>query len=148
MDFGILLGLAYHHFVIELNRHLAALGFESIGPSYGYVFRALASERRTTAQLAAQLGITSQGMAKIIDDMESTGYVSRHPDPADARVKLLDLTPRGRAALAAARRFHHEFEASLAAKAGERKVAHTREVLTSLIGATPAEDLTRSLRPL
>lgn len=147
MDFGILLGLAYQHFVLELNRHLAERGFDSIGPSYGYVFRALGEGRRTTAQLAAQLGITSQGMAKIIDDMEATGYVGRHLDPADARVKLLDLTPRGRAALAAARKFHHDFEARLAGSLGPRKVATTRDVLTSLIGAAPADDLSRTLRP-
>jgi MarR family transcriptional regulator for hemolysin len=147
MDFGILLGLAYQHFVLELNRHLAERGFASIGPSYGYVFRALGAERRTTAQLAAQLGITSQGMAKIVEDMEATGYVERHADPADARLKLLDLTPRGRAALAAARKFHHDFEARLSSLVGPRKVSTTREVLTALVGAALAEDLTRTLRP-
>lgn len=147
MDFGILLGLAYQHFVIELNRHLAARGFDSIGPSYGYVFRALADERRTTAQLAVQLGITSQGMAKIIDDMVATDYVERHPDPSDARVRLLDLTAKGRSALAVARKFHRDFEARLASALGPRKVSTTRDVLTSLIGAAPTEDLTRTLRP-
>jgi DNA-binding MarR family transcriptional regulator len=148
MDFGILLGLAYQHFVIDLNRHLAAQGFAEIGPSYGYVFRALADERRTTAQLAAQLGITSQGMAKIVEDMQSTGYVERHADPRDARVKLLDLTARGRAALAAARRFHHDFEVRLGHKVGKGRVATVRDVLTELVGASPSEDLTRTLRPL
>jgi DNA-binding MarR family transcriptional regulator len=148
MDFGILLGLAYQHFVVDLNRHLADQGFRDIGPSYGYVFRALADERKTTAQLAAQLGITSQGMAKIVEDMESTGYLRRHPDPKDARVKLLDLTPHGRAALAAARRFHHDFEVRLGHKVGKGRVATVREVLTEILGASPAEGLTRTLRPL
>ncbi|HCT77772.1 MAG TPA: MarR family transcriptional regulator [Micromonosporaceae bacterium] len=146
MDFGILLGLAYQHFVIELNAHLAAKGFSAIKPTYGYVFRALGSERLTTAQLAASLHITNQGMAKMVDEMVASGYVERHADPADARVKLLDLSAHGKAALAAARKFHADFESRLSVQLGERKVATTRAVLTELVGGA-SEDLTRTLRP-
>jgi DNA-binding MarR family transcriptional regulator len=147
MDFGILLGLAYQQFVVQLNEHLAAKGFKAIKPTFGYVFRALESETLTTAQLAAGLQITSQGMAKVVEEMVSAGYLDRRADPADARVRLLQLSAKGRAALATARAFHADFEARLGASAGERRVATTRAVLTELIGVGEAEDLTRSLRP-
>jgi DNA-binding MarR family transcriptional regulator len=146
MDFGILLGLAYQRFVIQLNEHLAAKGFSPIKPTFGYVFRALEAETLTTAQLAARLQITSQGMAKVVEEMVNAGYLDRRADPADARVRLLELNARGRAAVATARAFHAEFEARLGGSAGERRVATTRAVLTEIVGE--ADDLlSRTLRP-
>lgn len=137
-DFGILLGLAFQRFVNELNEHLAAKGFQDIKPTFGYVLRALADQRRTTAQLAARLGVTSQGMAKIIAEMQAAGIVTAHADPADARLKLLDLSPRGRRMLKAAREFHRDFERRL----GDQAPA-IRAALTDL--ATP-DGLDRPLR--
>jgi hypothetical protein len=63
-------------------------------------------------------------------------------------VGLTVHTPRGRAALAAARRFHHDLEVRLGHKVGKDRVATMREVLTELVAASPAEGLTRALRPL
>ncbi len=143
-DFGILLGLAYQRFVIELNESLAAQGFTGIKPTFGYVFRALGEQTMTTAQLAGRLQITNQGMAKIVDDMTEAGYLEKNHDPADARVKLLSLSARGHAALKAARRFHANFEQEL----GERKAATIRKLLTEIVArGGPEDDLTRTLRP-
>jgi len=147
LDFGILLGLAYQRFVDELNAHLDHAGFAVNKRTYGYVFRALADQPdMTTAQLAARLGITSQGAAKIVDDMVNTGYLRRAPDPADARARLLRLTDRGTAALAAARAFHQQYEADLIAHVGANAVADLRRALGALVGADDAA-LTRQLRP-
>jgi DNA-binding MarR family transcriptional regulator len=142
-DFGILLGLAYQRFVVELNQHLAAKGFKDIKPTFGYLFRALDGRRLTTAQLAARLQITSQGMAKIVEEAVSAGYLERQADPSDARVKLLGLAPRGLAALKAARAFHRSFETQL----GEDGKA-LRALLTDLVERDGALDaLERVLRP-
>jgi DNA-binding MarR family transcriptional regulator len=142
-DFGIVLGLAYTAFVEELRAALAAAGFDDLGRWYGYVFRALAARAMTVAELAVELDVTDQGAAKIILEMEARGYVERRPDPEDRRAKRLALAARGKAALAAARRFHHEYEKRLAARAGAARVATVRAVLTEAAGGRP-----RLLRPL
>jgi DNA-binding MarR family transcriptional regulator len=79
--------------------------------------------------------VTKQGTAQIIDDMAARGYVRRQPDPRDARARLIELTPRGRDALACARRFHHDYEKRLAAAHGMDKIAGLRSILTAMASA-------------
>ena len=132
LDLGILLGLAYQGFTDELRVALAAQGFTDLGSAYGYVFRALAGAALSQRDLALRLGITDQGMAKILGEMIERGYLERHADPEDARVKRLRLAARGRAALRAARRFHADREARLVVELGAGKVEVLRQALAAL----------------
>lgn len=148
MDFGILLGLAYHSFVEELHQHLTAAGFTDIGSSFGYLFRVLDQRDLTATQLGEHLQITTQGAAKIIDDMVAAGYVERRPDPSDRRAKRLHLAPRGRAALETVRAFHHTYEQRLAETFGPEALNVVRQVLTHQTAHPGATDLVRLFRPL
>jgi DNA-binding MarR family transcriptional regulator len=134
VDLGILLALAYQEFVRELRAAHAAQGFDDLGRSDGYVFRALAVRATTVGELATRLGISKQGAAQIVDDMVGRGYVRRRPDPTDGRAQLLSLTARGDAALAAARRFHQAYERRLARAHGRAAVDAVRELLTAMAG--------------
>src|SRR5436305_2136170 len=131
-ELGILLGLAYQGFVERLREDLARRGFDDLGGAYGYVFRSLADEELSQRELARGLGITDQGMAKIVAEMVARGYVERHPDAADNRVKRLHLGARGRAALAAARRFHRAYESDLSRKLGKSAVHALRGALEQI----------------
>jgi len=135
-DFGILLGLAYQAFVDQLHADLARHGFHDLGPSVGYVVRAIAGAEAPLSQrqLAEQLGITDQGAAKIVDDLVSRGFIRRRPSSDDARVKQLHLAARGQELLAAARRFHARFEAALTRQVGA-DAATTRRVLAAIADA-------------
>lgn len=146
IDFGVLLGLSYQAFVDELRAVLQAKGFTDLGPSYGYVFRALGAEALHLRALAQRLGMTDQGAAKIVDEMEAHGYVERHAHPEDGRIKRLRLAGRGRAALAAARRFHRSYERRLAERLGAREVAIARRILEAIAGSGDAAGA--HLRPL
>src|SRR3954467_14633618 len=105
-DFGILMGLAYQSFTDLLRASLAKQGFDDLGGAYGYVFRALADEQPSQRELALRLGITDQGMAKILAEMVERGYVERRPAREDGRIKRWRRGSRGKSALAAPRRFH------------------------------------------
>jgi DNA-binding MarR family transcriptional regulator len=131
LDFGVLLGLGFQSLVRELDARLEAAGFE-IKPAYGYVFRSLLKEDLTSTKFGTRLGITTQGAAKLIDEMERLGYVEKHPDPQDARVKVLRLAERGHRAVAEARRVHLDFERRLAERFGAEDVAAMRRVLEGL----------------
>jgi DNA-binding MarR family transcriptional regulator len=135
VDFGILLGLAYQGFTDALRADLTARGFDDLGSSYGYVFRALAAEALHQNELARRLGMTAQGAYKIVAEMVERGYVERAPDPDDGRANQLRLGERGRAALGAARRFHAAYERRLRAELGERRVDDVRRALELMLGA-------------
>ena len=148
-DFGILLGLAYQGFTDRLWAALAAEGFRDLGKAYGYVFRALADEELSQRELAGRFGISDQGMAKILGEMRRRRYVERRPDPDDARVKRFRLAPRGRAALAAARRFHAEDEQRLIRSLGAHAVAELRRMLEAVAGVKDDREAARArLRPM
>jgi DNA-binding MarR family transcriptional regulator len=148
VDFGILLGLAYQAFVDRLRADLARRGFDDLGGAYGYVFRTLADEEPSQRELARRLGITDQGMAKIVAAMVERRYVERRADPDDSRVWRLRLGPRGRAALAAARRVHQAFERDLGRRHGKAAVHQLRVMLGQVAQAAGDHDVARArLRP-
>jgi DNA-binding MarR family transcriptional regulator len=119
---------------------------QKASPSYGYVFRALGAEALHLRALAGRLGMTDQGAAKIVDEMEARGYVERGAHPDDGRIKRLRLSRRGRAALAAARRFHRLYERRLAERLGSREVVMARRVLEVVGGG--GDTAATHLRPL
>lgn len=118
-DFGVLLSVAYGTFFDQLHQHLDELGFTGYSTRVGFVLRVLAPEGRgephSLREIADLLEISSPAALKVVDAMEREGYVERVPAPGDRRVRAVTPTARGHAALAAARRFHADFEASLGA---------------------------------
>src|SRR5690242_14303154 len=122
IDLGVLLGLPYEPSVADLHRAPARRGFEHVGKTYGYVFRAVDDGALSITELAGRLGITTQGVTKLVNEMEGAGFVERIDDPDDARMKRVRLTAAGRGVLWAARRFHGSFERALIVEHGERSV--------------------------
>jgi len=134
LDFGILLLVAEQEFVRGLRASTAERGFTDQGRSDGFVLRTLGDGPTTISRLAERLEITKQGASQLADDMERRGYVERRPDPSDARVRLLHLTERGRAALKAARTYHRAYERRLRARFGDAAIDGMREVLAAMAG--------------
>ncbi|NKI70239.1 MarR family transcriptional regulator [Collimonas pratensis] len=145
-DFGILLNVAFGAFKVQLHNRLAKKGFDDLGSSFGYVFRLLEARPQNLRQIAAGLGITPQGALKVINDMVAKGYVERHDEPGDGRIKRLTLTPRASKAMAEAHRFHVQFERDLAAKVGENHVATMRLILEDIFACASADGIS-NVRP-
>jgi DNA-binding MarR family transcriptional regulator len=57
----------------------------------------------SNAGLARRAFVTPQTMNQVLHELEQKAWVSRHPDPAHARILQADLTPAGRRALRACR---------------------------------------------
>lgn len=146
LDFGVLLNVAFGAFKEALDADLAVAGFDDIGTSFGYVFRLLADAPCNLSELAARLGMSAPGALKVVDDMVAKGYVSRTVDADDRRVKRLELTDRGRAALGRARSFHDKYEQALVQRLGVRQVAAARKLLEAM-AASHAERDSRLPRP-
>jgi DNA-binding MarR family transcriptional regulator len=133
----------------EIQRRLAADGFEDARFADGVVFQHLVSGPVTISTLAERLGVTQQAASKSVVDLEKRGYLSREPDPADARARQVVLTARGDAVIAAARKHRSALDAELRQALGDHRVEAARRLLVDVIsrlGASPALRA-RAVRP-
>lgn len=146
LDFGILLNIAYGTFKAGLHEHLARAGIDDVGTSFGYVFRTLEAGPMNLRQLADVLAITPQGALKLVNSMVEKGYVERHDDAADGRVKQLALTGKARQVIAQARQYHAGFERGIAERMGEERAAAARAVLEDIL-SSHAPGIAPGLRP-
>jgi DNA-binding MarR family transcriptional regulator len=90
-----------------------------------------ATEERVLAALAAA-EVTKQTVGFLVAQLERAGYVRRVPDPTDARARLVQMAPRGEAAVAVARVAEAEIEAEWTAHLGEQAAGQLRRALTRL----------------
>lgn len=60
----------------------------------------LRDRRRTTAgALAAELGLTTGAVTRMVDRLHRSGFVRRRPDPADGRRVIVELIPEAEGAV-------------------------------------------------
>ena len=52
---------------------------------------------RTQTALAEAIGADKTRIIGTLDELQQGGYIERRPDPDDRRVRLLEITPAGRA---------------------------------------------------
>jgi DNA-binding MarR family transcriptional regulator len=94
--------------------------------------------------IAAELGITTGGVSKLVDRIEANGHCRRVPNPADRRSSLLELTPAGKRLFAeAGAAVDGELERWLGAAMPERTLRQFGATLARLRAAgrrVPAED--------
>jgi DNA-binding MarR family transcriptional regulator len=68
----------------------------------------------------------------IVNRLESKGYLLRKPSRSDGRKQALNLTDRGRKALATAKRAIQQHEHWLKSRFNEKEVAKLIELLTRI----------------
>jgi DNA-binding MarR family transcriptional regulator len=64
---------------------------------WGYVVLSALDGRpaRTQAALAQAIGADKTRIIATLDDLQRNGFITREPDPADRRARLLAITPAG-----------------------------------------------------
>jgi DNA-binding MarR family transcriptional regulator len=72
-------------------------------------------------------------MGELVDELEELGYVERRPDPTDRRAKLIVLTDRGRACIAAGISTINGIEQRITQTLGERGHRQLRSLLDKLL---------------
>ncbi|GAB2658378.1 MarR family winged helix-turn-helix transcriptional regulator [Kribbella swartbergensis] len=125
----------------EIQRRLVADGFTDTRFADGVVFQHLVGGPMTISALAERLGVTQQAASKSVADLEKRGYLSREPDPADARARTVVLTERGAGVIEAARRHRAALGSELRQALGADRVEQARVLLVdviNLLGAAPA----------
>jgi len=117
----------------EVRRRIDAAGFAGLRVGHGFVFQRLLGGAQPVGALAADLGVTQQAVSKTVAELERLGYAERRPAPGDARVRLVALTDRGRAAVDAARAARADVVAELRERLGPRRVDAATRVLREVI---------------
>jgi DNA-binding MarR family transcriptional regulator len=117
----------------RLGEAVERAGVDDMRTPFGYVIRVLADRDRTLTELADLLGVSKQAAIKIVDEMEARGFLFRHPDPDDRRVKLLRLTDRGRKVRRATLAASHAIERELRRGLGDPDVDAVRTALEALL---------------
>nr|WP_239579209.1 MarR family transcriptional regulator [Microlunatus panaciterrae] len=111
---------------------LAKAGFEDITVARGRIFQRIRPEGSRLTDLAEQAQVSKQAASGLVEELERAGYVTRVPDPSDARARLICVAPRGAAAVEAAAATVAEVEAEWARHLGPRRILQLRRILEAL----------------
>jgi DNA-binding MarR family transcriptional regulator len=133
---GSLMTAAGQRLAQELNTALVDAGFPDLRAAHAPVFMALDPEGTRVTELAARTRMTKQAVGELVRYLETRGYLSVAPDPADARVRRVSLTDDGWRAIATGERVIAEFDAWLEESIGAGQVARLRATLTAIADTT------------
>jgi DNA-binding MarR family transcriptional regulator len=107
---------------------------------YGLIGRELAvlvmlsgGEPASQQEAARRLGIDRTTMVDLLDGLEGKALVARHPDAADRRKNVVELTAAGRTTLEAATRANDEAERRFLAPLPEPLAQQFRQALQLLL---------------
>jgi DNA-binding MarR family transcriptional regulator len=127
-----LFALAYRSLIERLHEELRARGWTDVRPSFGFVLLAVRDEAMTATALATLFGTTKQATAKLLEAMDTAGYVQRAA-AEDGRQRPVELTARGRHLLATVDDIYVELEQEWAATIGNSEVTRMRNALTTVL---------------
>jgi DNA-binding MarR family transcriptional regulator len=133
-DVGILSAHLLASFQRELFRQMALLGHEQLRPRHGAVVAYLDRDGTRASELSERSGAHKQVIGTLVDELEQLGYVTRQPDPADRRAKLVVPTARGLDQMTKARAIIVEMERRYAEAVGEDRFATFKAVFAEIAG--------------
>jgi DNA-binding MarR family transcriptional regulator len=132
LNIGLLCFIAYRAMETRVMNAVTAAGFADITIAQARMFARIGPDGTRLTDLAEQAQVTKQTAGFLVDQLERGGYVRREPDPADARARLVRITPRGMAAVAAAREAEAAVEAEWTRYLGKAATGQLRRALSRL----------------
>jgi len=129
-----LLGRAYSLLGFQIVEGVVGAGFPQ-KPSHSAVFAQITADGSRLSDLARGANMTPQAMGELVDELEKMQYVVRRPDPTDRRAKLIVLTEKGQACIAAGIATIQGIEERMTETLGERGHRQLRRLLQRLIDA-------------
>lgn len=82
--------------------------------------------------LVHRLGLTKQAVQQIVDELAAEEIVTRRPDPADNRGRIITLTPKGIAAAHVANEVKREIDAAQRERLGAARFEALMDTLRTL----------------
>ena len=129
---GQLLVRLLREFRADLAGPRAKRGYSDVRDPHLQIFGNIREGGIRLTELAARAQLSLAATSELVNDLVALGYLTRRPDPADGRAKLIDLTNRGR---------------RLLADAGER-VADIEDRWATLVGGKDFAQMCRTMQHL
>lgn len=101
-ELGVLLFVANRSLEQRAYDAVVAAGITDITVAQARVASRVGPEGTRVSELAEQARVTKQTAAYLVEQLETTGYVERVPDPTDRRARLVRLTAHAQPAIEAA----------------------------------------------
>ncbi len=127
-----MLGRAYSLLGFKIVDGVVGAGFPQ-KPSHSAVFAQISPQGSRLTDLARGAGMTPQAMGELVDELEAMDYVVRRQDPTDRRAKLIILTEKGEACIAAGVATIRGLEGRITERLGERGHRQLRNLLDKLL---------------
>ncbi|HEX3957562.1 MAG TPA: MarR family transcriptional regulator [Trebonia sp.] len=132
VDLGVLLFIPYRYAEDRIFQALQDAEFDDWTLAQCRVFQRVAPGGSRLTDLADQAQMTKQSASVMVDQLESLGYVSRVPDPADGRARLIVIEQRGQRALEVAMATRDEILSEWKAYLGTRNFTLLHQILDQL----------------
>ena len=94
-ELAFLLIGTFRQMIDDLHAELAEQGFPEARPGHGFALQAIGPGQVSISALSRRLGVSKQAASKTVRHLAETGYVTRTPDPDDARATLVVRSARG-----------------------------------------------------
>ncbi len=92
---GAMLGVVWQWVRDQMYAGVVAAGYDDLNAAHVGLWRYPGLEGLRPSQLADRRGITKQSVNDLLAHLEQQGYLSRVPDPADGRARVIRLSPKG-----------------------------------------------------
>lgn len=132
---GNLLAASAQRLSSELTLALHEAGFEDLRAAHAPVFQMVDPAGTRASVLAQRTGMTKQAMGELLEYLMGRGYLRSVSDPRDGRARLIQVTPRGWAAVDTAISVIDDFDAWLVAVLGENELTALRQALSRVMDA-------------
>jgi DNA-binding MarR family transcriptional regulator len=132
-DFVVLAASLLYPLQKELFARLGERGHGRLRPCHDVILSHLGADGARLTELARRSSQPKQYVGRLVDELETLGYVERRPDRQDRRSKRIVLTDRGRDEQRQARRILAAIEERHAARLGTERYAEFRRLLQALV---------------
>ena len=132
---GGLLRLAWRAHRERIYHRVLERGYPGLTRAQYELFRWPGIEGMRPTEVAELAGLSKQAVNDTLRELESAGYLERHPDPADGRARIVRLTTKGRTLQRTTHEASAELEAAWAEAVGEDRMAALRGTLVDMLAA-------------
>lgn len=132
LNIGVLMFIPSRAMESRVFAALGAAGYGDITVAQSRLVARIGPDGTRLTELAEAAQVTKQTAGFLVDQLEKAGYVSRIPDPADGRARLVVMTDKAKEAAMFANAEADAVEREWEQHLGKRRMTQLREALTRL----------------
>jgi DNA-binding MarR family transcriptional regulator len=137
---GQLLVRLLREFRDDLAAPRAEAGYADVREPHFQIFGNIRTGGIRLTELAERAQLSLAATSELVNDLAGLGYLTRRPDPADGRAKLIDLTKRGQDLMADAGRRVADIERRWSAMTGEKNFDQMCRTMQQLLDELTPSD--------